>query len=121
MAQIEELFAKAKELGLRILFDIVPNHTSDLHEWFIKSANRDPGYEDFYVWKDCQVDANNNVIEYPNNWVNFMTKIFIFYIPLTVILSKLSLRLPCFTLVLGLITQGENSVICISSLPLNQI
>jgi alpha-glucosidase len=70
---LEDLFAKAKELGLKVLLDLVPNHTSDEHQWFIKSANRETGYENFYVWKDCEItrDANNTAIitKYPNNWV----------------------------------------------------
>lgn len=62
MADFEELLAKAKELGLKLILEMVPNHTSDQHEWFMKSANREPGYEDFYIWRDCLVNP-------PNNWV----------------------------------------------------
>jgi alpha-glucosidase len=51
----------------------VPNHTSDQHEWFKKSASREPGFENFYVWKNCTVERLENetyvVTEYPNNWV----------------------------------------------------
>ncbi|KAL7047366.1 hypothetical protein ACKWTF_002884 [Chironomus riparius] len=67
---LEELFAKAKELGLRILLDLVPNHTSDQHEWFQKSVRRETGFENFYVWKNCTVENGTNIItEYPNNWI----------------------------------------------------
>lgn len=73
---LEDLFKRAKELGIRILLDLVPNHTSDQHEWFIKSARREPGFEDFYVWKDCTAVAIpvNGTFVYevtnpPNNWI----------------------------------------------------
>ncbi|KAF2891956.1 hypothetical protein ILUMI_14217, partial [Ignelater luminosus] len=44
--------------------DFVPNHSSDKHEWFIKSENREPGYEDFYIWRD---GVNGSE---PNNWLS---------------------------------------------------
>ncbi|XP_070509653.1 maltase 2-like [Chironomus tepperi] len=72
LEDLEELFVKAKELGIRILLDLVPNHTSDEHEWFLKSVRREPGYENFYVWQDCKTEIQNGthvVTEYPNNWI----------------------------------------------------
>ena len=47
-----------KERGIKIIMDLVPNHTSNQHEWFIKSKRRDPDYDDFYYWVD----------EPKNNW-----------------------------------------------------
>lgn len=47
-----------KERGIKIIMDLVPNHTSNQHEWFIKSKRRDPEYDDFYYWVD----------EPKNNW-----------------------------------------------------
>lgn len=61
----DELIAKASELGIKVIMDFVPNHTSNLHKWFILSENRTEGYEDYYVW----VDANVTTGEPPNNWV----------------------------------------------------
>lgn len=52
MKDFEDLIAKAKELDIKIIMDFVPNHSSDEHEWFIKSENREPGFEDYYIWKD---------------------------------------------------------------------
>lgn len=72
MEDFDELIAKAKELRIRIILDFVPNHTSDQHEWFIKSANREPGYEDYYIWRDGLVtdgDAAAAAVP-PNNWVS---------------------------------------------------
>lgn len=43
------------------MMDLVPNHSSDEHEWFIKSAAREDPYTDYYVWVDGP--------DPPNNWV----------------------------------------------------
>ncbi|CRL00644.1 CLUMA_CG013904, isoform A [Clunio marinus] len=65
---LEELFEKAKELGLKIILDFVPNHTSDQHEWFQKSVDRVDGFTDFYVWRDCPLNSEGNRT-LPNNWI----------------------------------------------------
>lgn len=65
LADFDELVVKAKSLGLKIVMDFVPNHSSDQHAWFAKSENREPGYEDYYVWKDA---ASNG--DPPNNWLS---------------------------------------------------
>jgi len=50
--------------GIRVMADLVLNHTSDQHPWFTKSANREDGYEDFYVWRDAKDDGS-----VPTNWI----------------------------------------------------
>lgn len=65
---LKELFAKAEELGLKIILDFVPNHTSNQHEWFQKSELSDPDYKDYYVWRNCTFE-NGTVTQYPNNWI----------------------------------------------------
>jgi oligo-1,6-glucosidase len=63
MADFEPLLARAHELGLKILLDLVVNHTSDQHEWFKEAKkSRDNKYHDYYIWKDRNGD------ELPNNW-----------------------------------------------------
>lgn len=69
MDDFHELISKAKELGIKIILDFVPNHTSDQCEWFIKSANREAGYEDYYVWRDGLVSDDGEAVP-PNNWVS---------------------------------------------------
>lgn len=64
LEDFDELVAKATELGIKVVMDFVPNHTSDQHEWFQLSENRTEGYEDYYVW----VDADDSGAP-PNNWV----------------------------------------------------
>lgn len=51
------------------MFFKVPNHTSDQHDWFLLSANRTEGYEDYYVWRDCR-DNGDGTRRMPNNWVS---------------------------------------------------
>lgn len=63
MADFERLLARAHELGLKILLDLVVNHTSDQHKWFKEAKkSRDNKYHDYYIWKDKKGDA------LPNNW-----------------------------------------------------
>lgn len=67
MEDAVELFAKAKELDIKIILDFVPNHSSDQCEWFIKSAASDPVYRDYYIWHEGVVVGG--VRRPPNNWV----------------------------------------------------
>ncbi|XP_036332353.1 maltase A1-like [Rhagoletis pomonella] len=69
MEDFKALVARAKQLDIRIILDFVPNHTSDECEWFEKSVNREPGYEDFYVWHNGTVDANGKR-QPPSNWIS---------------------------------------------------
>lgn len=68
---VKQLIAECKRIGLRLILDFVPNHTSDEHEWFIKSENRVPGYEDYYIWRDGKIDKHTNLMVPPNNWLSF--------------------------------------------------
>ncbi|XP_015111696.1 maltase 1 [Diachasma alloeum] len=60
-----QLIAKARELGIKVIMDLVPNHTSDEHEWFQKSVAGDAAYKDYYVWHDKP--TNGKPI---NNWIS---------------------------------------------------
>lgn len=63
---VDELIAKARSLGLRVLLDLVPNHTSSAHPWFVEAeASRDSGRRQFYVWADPGADGGP-----PNNWLD---------------------------------------------------
>lgn len=69
MDDFNRLVKKCEQLGIKLILDFVPNHTSDQHDWFIKSKNRVSGYEDFYVWQ------NGTILGWwprpvPNNWKN---------------------------------------------------
>lgn len=61
-----KLVAQAGRRGIRIILDLVPNHTSDQHPWFLDACSRpDSRYRDFYVRADPAADGGP-----PNNWVS---------------------------------------------------
>lgn len=66
---MKELVSVAHKRGLRVYMDDVLPHTSDQHEWFKKSRNREPGFEDFYIWHDGTIDDNGQR-QPPNNWLS---------------------------------------------------
>ncbi|CAO1380539.1 unnamed protein product [Diamesa hyperborea] len=70
MADFEKLVKKCKSLGIRLILDFVPNHTSDQHEWFKKSELSDPYYKDFYIWRPAKINPETGEREPPNNWVS---------------------------------------------------
>jgi alpha-glucosidase len=62
---LDALVADARGRGIRVLLDLVPNHTSDRHEWFVEAlGNRDAAHRDYYVWADPAPDGGP-----PNNWI----------------------------------------------------
>lgn len=69
MADLENLFAEAAKLNIKIVLDFVPNHSSDQCEWFLKSVQRDPVYENYYIWHDGIIDQTTGLRRPPNNWV----------------------------------------------------
>jgi glycosidase len=71
MADWETLLAELHAHDIRLLMDLVVNHTSDEHEWFQRSRRREDGYEDYYYWHDGDVDEDGEPVP-PNNWGSFM-------------------------------------------------
>jgi alpha-glucosidase len=69
LQDFDSMLAKAHSLGIRVMIDLVPNHTSDQHEWFQKALASRPGSaeRDFYHFKDGR-GANGELP--PNNWVS---------------------------------------------------
>ncbi|WP_165978509.1 alpha-amylase family glycosyl hydrolase [Actinomadura darangshiensis] len=63
---LDALIAEARERGMRVLLDLVPNHTSSEHPWFVE-ARSDPGSprRDYYVWAPPKDDGS-----LPNNWLD---------------------------------------------------
>ncbi len=63
MADFDQLLAEAHRRGIRIVMDLVVNHTSDEHAWFVESRqSKDNPYRDYYIWREGQ---NGGC---PNNW-----------------------------------------------------
>lgn len=57
MEDMDDLIQKADQLGIRIVMDLVVNHTSDEHAWFIESRkSKDNEYRDYYIWRDGHKD-----------------------------------------------------------------
>jgi alpha-amylase len=52
MAEFENFVAQAHKRDIKVILDLVLNHISDKHDWFIKSANKEKGYEDYFIWRD---------------------------------------------------------------------
>jgi alpha-glucosidase len=66
MDDFDALVETAHENGLKIILDLVPNHTSDQHPWFVESrASRENPKRDWYVWRDGRPEDGP-----PNNWLS---------------------------------------------------
>ena len=66
LADFDRMAARAHDLGLKLIVDVVPNHSSDQHPWFAESrANRDNPKREWYVWRDPKPDGSP-----PNNWLS---------------------------------------------------
>jgi alpha-glucosidase len=68
----DRLVAEAHARGLRVILDLVMNHTSDRHAWFEASReSRDNPYADWYLWRDPAGFGPDGTPLPPNNWVSF--------------------------------------------------
>ena len=64
LAAFDRLLGACHERGIRLLVDLVPNHTSDQHPWFAAArSSRDDPKRDWYIWRDGNPDTP------PNNWI----------------------------------------------------
>jgi alpha-glucosidase len=64
MADFEALRDRAHALGLKLILDFVPNHSSDQHSWFQASRRRQDGKDDWYIWRNPAAAGGP-----PNNWL----------------------------------------------------
>lgn len=63
MEDFEQLIDEAKQREIRIVMDLVVNHTSDEHTWFVESrSSKDSTYRDYYIWREGEEENP------PNNW-----------------------------------------------------
>lgn len=66
LASLDRLLESAGRCEIRVVLDVVPNHTSDRHPWFVDaSTSRDSAHRDWYVWADPKPDGSP-----PNNWLS---------------------------------------------------
>jgi alpha-glucosidase len=77
MDAFDRLLAETHKRGLKLLLDLVPNHTSDQHPWFIESrSSRDNPKRDWYIWRDPSLPLNSENLGgvgggLPNNWRSY--------------------------------------------------
>jgi len=68
MADFDELLKGVKQRHMRLVLDLVVNHTSDEHHWFVESRkSKDNPYRDYYIWRPAK-DGHE-----PNNWTSFFS------------------------------------------------
>src|SRR5437762_9407893 len=66
MEDFEKLLEEVHSRDMKLLLDLVPNHTSDLHPWFLESrSSRDNPKRDWYLWRDASASGGP-----PNNWLS---------------------------------------------------
>ncbi|MBF6611698.1 MAG: DUF3459 domain-containing protein [Chloroflexi bacterium] len=66
MGDFDRLLTDTHRRGMKLLLDLVPNHTSDLHPWFIESrASRENPRRDWYIWREPSPSGGP-----PNNWLS---------------------------------------------------
>jgi alpha-glucosidase len=66
LAQFDALVERAHALNIKVILDLVPNHTSDRHPWFVESrAHLHSAKRDWYIWRDPKPDGSP-----PNNWLS---------------------------------------------------
>ncbi|PRC44108.1 glucohydrolase, partial [Mycobacterium sp. ITM-2017-0098] len=74
LAEFDALLAKVHELGMKLVMDLVVNHTSDEHPWFVESrSSRHNPKRDWYIWHDARDGADLNEEAEPNNWGSFFS------------------------------------------------
>ncbi|WP_234734469.1 alpha-amylase family glycosyl hydrolase [Tellurirhabdus bombi] len=65
LADFDQLLDEVHKRGMKLILDLVPNHTSDQHPWFLESrSSRDNPKRDWYIWQDARPDGSA-----PNNWL----------------------------------------------------
>jgi Glycosidases len=69
LADFDRLIAEANKRHIRVLMDMVMNHSSDQHEWFVQSrSSRNNPYRDWYMWQNGKGQTATSKGEPPNNW-----------------------------------------------------
>ena len=66
LSDMDNLIMEAKKRNIQIVMDLVVNHTSDEHPWFVKSMDPQSPYHNYYYWKK----GKNDNLEPPNNWTS---------------------------------------------------
>ncbi|KAM8947824.1 amino acid transporter heavy chain SLC3A1 [Pelodytes ibericus] len=67
MADFDNMVSALHDNRIKLIIDLIPNHTSNKHKWFEWSRNRNGTYTDYYIWHDCEQIGGQTIP--PNNWV----------------------------------------------------
>ncbi|KAF2221392.1 glycoside hydrolase superfamily [Elsinoe ampelina] len=68
LADVDELISELKKRDMKLMMDLVVNHTSDQHAWFTEARkSKDSPKRDWYIWKPAKIDQDGNR-QPPNNW-----------------------------------------------------
>jgi alpha-glucosidase len=74
LSDMNELIKQAHKHNIKIMVDLVPNHSSDEHEWFRQSRqSKEDKYSDWYIWRDAKGKDDNGKPIPPNNWLDIFT------------------------------------------------
>lgn len=74
LTDVDILLKQAHARDIRVIIDLVPNHSSDEHEWFRQSRqSREARYSDWYIWRDPKGHDSAGQPVPPNNWVEVLT------------------------------------------------
>src|SRR6266478_4305663 len=72
MADFDALLAGIKQRHMRLIIDLVANHTSDEHQWFVESRkSKDNPYRDYYIWRAGKVGDADGKLQPPNNYPSY--------------------------------------------------
>jgi len=75
MEEVRDLISETHRRGMKIIFDMVMNHTSDQHPWFRSSrSSEESPYRDYYIWKKGRGKGKDRGRCPPNNWVSMLGK-----------------------------------------------
>lgn len=74
LSDFDELLAEAHKRDIKVIIDLVPNHTSDEHEWFKESRkSKDNPYSEWYIWQNPLGFEQDGTPIPPNNWLDEFT------------------------------------------------
>ncbi|XP_046144817.1 probable maltase isoform X2 [Osmia bicornis bicornis] len=65
----DEFIEEAHNRDLKVILDVVPNHSSNEHKWFLQSSKNVSPYNDYYIWENGTKDEKGKNIP-PNNWIS---------------------------------------------------
>ncbi|KPI36574.1 Alpha-glucosidase [Cyphellophora attinorum] len=73
LEDVDELISEAKKRNMKVMMDLVVNHTSNMHAWFLEScSSKDNPKRDWYIWKPPKSISPDGTPEPPNNWAQIL-------------------------------------------------